>query len=204
MTSPNGVRFVSCDGCSLDEKHSVGSHPRCFDLIAPQDYVPLLRVAKMSYRPIIPDGRERRLRHQLASRLVTTLRLLSEVTTEIAQYLTQEYAVAALSSLVPIRRPGVVHLDVSAPIVLQRSQFEGLLYISSASNAEGPKSQERPRRLFLSEDEFGITSLHVTASESPPSVKQSLGVWWKTVVLRDDQTMVRLYHDVLTSWPSMP
>lgn len=194
MELPNGDEYLATDRYARVMYR--GSHFVCFSLVPRESYLALLRITKRSFELSSPSKREQGLERELASRLVTTLEQPLDITTNIAQYLTQEYAVAALSSLRPTRRPGYVTLDVSAPIVLRDTPFEGKTYLAFASNAQGPRSQARPRLLFLLEDEFGITGLHVTTSDVHPSVTPSSDVWWKMVTLREDEYIIELYHDV--------
>lgn len=160
----------------------------------------LLKIAKRSFWS---DDRERRLAVE-GARSFEKLQKWPEkkdlgiaLAIEISQYLTGEYAVAALLSLHQCGAElGETDVDVSAPIASWHIAFEGRYYMREVTNAQGPSHQHPPKLLLILEDELGIKDLKVARSELPPSIDPVPGAWWKTVALHQNNYKIKLHSDV--------
>lgn len=137
-------------------------------------------------------GRERWVRAGLTDSLSLSLDLPHDITRQIAQYLTPEYAAALLGSL-RIAPPSSSTIDIFAPLEQHFRSFEGRKYLSHMTNTDQRRCLA-PEYIFIAEDACGITAL-LMSDGAIPQIDATAGVWWKALAAPKSGTLT-LHNDV--------
>ncbi|KAI0172295.1 hypothetical protein GGR52DRAFT_463570 [Hypoxylon sp. FL1284] len=172
---------------------SIVCHADCARLVAEERYRYQFSLANVyACEPPVEEAKRRVswLCSGLTADLTLPYYLPFEMRRMIARHLLGEYAVAkAISCWLQHPPPSDISVDVSTKVFARYTEFEGISYISSLTNAPGkeyelvysPDPERQVKCVYVCENHLGIRQIHFSCGDQVPPVTSFPGAWWNTL-----------------------